>query len=377
MVIHNSQQTINPMRLVLYGLVMIGCVLLLCSCSSGPQLTPTEAEMIREELDTPSISTSIRPLLCTTHIETTWGDKTGEFGLCPTSSEQVRYPYSPVFNTQGDLFILDVVNQRILRYMGSKSPLVIPLSPPYKPHDPCSYSTRGLSNLGIYSDRLFLSFSAFSDERSIEYLAVLSLEGQEEHIISLEAYYPMYPRSAPIADGQGGAYVLLPPDNVVYFDDHFKSEFMFLGADEVGGNGLTIGWDNNLYTYSADHDELTYWGAGNNRFRHGEPLKRKTNVISTIQITATTWKRLLGVDAQGNIYFKIGIDEQHVGYRFVRLSSSGNEVIIATVPAGVLDTGSSPAFSLAPDGSLYGMSYGLMTPDPTFNPRVIKCTFDE
>jgi hypothetical protein len=288
-------------------------------------------------------------------------------------------PYPPVPDAQGNLFILDRVNQRILQYSESTTPQVIPIPSSYIFSDPCSYSIRGLSNLGVNGGRLFLHFPAYCDERLVEHLAVLSPDGQEERIISLEAYYPVYPRSAPVADGDGGSYLLLPLLGTVYFDTNFRPEFISTGADEMDSGGLVIGWDGNLYTYSGGHDHLTNWGIGNDLFRRGaEPVNSKTNVLSATQTASSTLKRLLGVDAQGQFYFVLETHEQDaIGRQFVRLSASGDEIAIAIVPDGILDDEALSLFSLAPDGSLYGMSYGLAEPDPSVNPRVVKCVFKQ
>lgn len=375
-------------RLTMYSffrrlLMPIG-VLMLCSCGvSASRYIPTETidsvvEFPRPS-STPNSHISTLTLQCSTYIETTWGTRVGQLGLCPASSEQIGGPYSPVLNARGDLFILDEVNQRILCYSGSNSPQVIPIPSSYILRDPCSYSTRGLSNLGTYEDRLFLRFPAFRGERLVEHVAVLSSEGQEEHLISLEAYYPKYPL-APVADAEGGVYLLFPTLSVLYFDANFRPEFMGIGADELlGSKGLAVGWDGNIYTYSASRNQLTNWGMDNSRFRYGgEPIRWMTDVISATQITSPTWKLLLGADAQGQLYFDIATREQgSAGHRVVRISPSGDEVAIATVPDGILDDGALPSFGLAPDGSLYGLSYGLAEPDPSVNPRIVRCVFDQ
>ena len=146
----------------------------------------------------------------------------------------------------------------------------------------------------------------------------------------------------------------------------------------MDSGGLVVGWDGNLYTYSGGHDRLTNWGVGSDLIKRGaEPVSSKTDVISATRTASFTWKRLLGVDTQGQLYFVLETHEQGtIGYRFVRISTSGDEAVIATIPDGILDDGTLPSFSLAPDGSLYGMSYGLAEPDPSVKPRIIRCVFD-
>lgn len=357
-------------------------VLLLCSCNTSTFWSVSKVAgsgIEPPQLSSPAPSNVLRlTLQCTTYIETTWGSRVGELGLCPASSEELRYPYPPVPNAQGDLFILDIVNQRILQYSKSMTPQVIPIPSPYVFRDPCSYSTRGLSNLGVNRDRLFIHFPAYRDGRLVEHLAVLSPDGREERVISLEAYYPHYPISAPVADTDGGCYLWFPLF-FVYFDAGFRPEVIGTGANEMDSGGLVVGWDGNLYTYSSGRDHLINWGGSNDRFRRGaEPINSKTGVISAIQTASFIWKKLLGVDTQGQLYFALAAYEQGAIRReFVRVSAPGDEVAIATVPDGTLLDEVVPWFSLAPDGSLYGMSYGLGRPDPSLNPRVVKCVFGQ
>ena len=388
------------MCLYIRKLVATLSVLVLCSCSTVPLATPGgytpgDAEAATQLSTTQSAPPSVSAeategsteatqpysmpgpsiltvtLHCTNYVETRWGTGPGEFGLCPASSEAVlRGPYPPVLNAQGDLFILDKVNQRILRYSGSMTPQIIAIPSSYLFRDVCSYSMRGWSNLGVSEDRLFLLFPAWRDGRVVDQLAVLSPEGREERIIDLEAYYPLYSRYAPIADEKGGAYVLLPPAGVVHFDADFRPEFKYLGGDEsLIYENLVVGWDGNLYTYSAECDHLTNWGTGNRLFMLDESLNWKANVIATTQIVSPTYKRLLGVDVQGRLYFRVY--ERGTDPWFVRVSASGNQIVIAAVPEG-----EPSSFSLAPDGSLYGTTYNSKDPDPSLKPRIIRCVFD-
>jgi len=198
----------------------------------------------------------------------------------------------------------------------------------------------------------------------------LSLDGQEERIIDLELYYPLHSirLDSLIADRRGGVYVRLPPAGVVHFDTDLRPEFRYLGS-EASYEDLVVGWDGNLYTYSAERDHLTNWGAGKKRFTGPvEPLSWMANVIDATPIISPTYTRLLGADTQGRLYFRTC--ERGVDVWLMRVSASGDQRVIAAVPEGW----PSPS-TLAPDGSLYSITY-----DPTdlsVRPRVVRCVFDQ
>lgn len=391
------------MSFYFHRLVAVLSVLALCACgaTSSPtsgEYTPSDAKAIAQPSATPNLALSISAeatnstktsqspslssldiltvsLHCTTYIETRWGTEPGEFGLCSDSSlTSTRGPYPPVLNAQGDLFILDKANQRILRYSGNSTPQVIPIPSSYVLDDVCGYSNRGWTNLSVSKNRLFLRFSVRQD-RLVDRLAVLSLEGQDDRIIDLEAYYPLHSPFANslIADRKGGVYLLLPPAGVVHFDADLRPEFIYLGTDDLLiYQGLVVGWDGNLYTYSAERDHLDSWGADNRFFILGEPLGSVTDVIAATQIVSPAFRRFLGADVQGRLYF--GVLERGTDLRFVRISALGGQRVVAAVPEGL---GLPSSFSLAPDGSLYGATYNHKNPDPLLEPRIVRCVFDQ
>jgi hypothetical protein len=380
--------------------MMVSTVLALCACGTSSSSAPSEhvadgtktaAQLsitsspilavstkatdnyakVAQPSSSPSFDVLTVSLHCANYIETQWGSGPGEFGLCPDPSDAwIRGPYPPTLNAQGDLFIVDKVNQRILRYFGNTMSQTISIPSSYTLDDVCGYSNRGWPNLSASGDRLFFLFS-LRQGRLVDQLAVLSLGGQEERIIDLEAYYPLHSpyMNSLIADRRSGVYLLLPPAGVVHFDADLRPEFKYLGS-EANYENLIVGWDGNLYTYSVKYDRLDNWGANNRRFMHGERLSSINNVIATTSIMSSTYVRLLGADTGGQLYFKTR--EQSGDLLLVRVSASGDQRVIATAP----DDWPLP-FILAPDGSLYGTIYNSRDPDPSVKPRIIRCEFDQ
>jgi len=339
-------------------IVLVG-VLALCSCAVPLPITPSQS--IR----------SVVSLRCSTYVETQWGSGTGEFGLCPaTSSEMARGPYPPKLDEQGDVFILDKVNWRILRYTGSVTPQAIPIPASFTSRDPCVYSTYGWAYWNVSKDRLFFVFSPWKEAKRGDWLAVLSLKDHKQQIIDLEPYYPLHSPYANslISDKQGGVYLLLPPAGVVHFDIDLRPEFKYLGADSSIYENLAVGWDGNLYTYWLEGDRLNNWGKNNLAFIHGESLSWMTDIISATGIISPTYTRLLGADIQGRLYFRT---EQGAKWLFVRISASGDRRLVAALPEEL--SSSFYGSDLAPDGSLYDLIYN--SEDPSVKPKIVKCEF--
>jgi hypothetical protein len=381
-------------------LVTILSLLALCACGTATSPTPGEytpngAEAVTQLSATPSPALSVSAeavnnstktaqlpslpgldaltvsLHCINHIEAQWGSGSGEFGLCPAPSDAwIRGPYPPTLSAQGDLFIVDKANQRILRYSGNTMSQAISIPSSYVLNDVCGYSNRGWPNLSVSRDRLFFLFSVWQD-RLVDQLAVLSLEGREIQVIDLEAYYPLHSlfMNSLIADRKGGVYLLLPPAGIVHFDADLRPTLIYLGS-EADYENLVVGWDGNLYTYSVKHDRLDNWGADNRLFMRRDRLSSMDNVIAATPIVSPTYTRLLGADIRGRPYFRTV--EQDGDPWLVRISASGDQRVIATAPDGW-----PLPFVLAADGSLYGTTYNSRDPDTSVKPRIIRCVFDQ
>lgn len=302
---------------------------------------------------------------CFTYIETQWGTAPGEFGFCPLSS-QIRGPYPPVFNRQGDLFILDIANRRIVRYSENRSSQVIPLSSAYVSFDDVCNS--GWSNIAVSRDRLFLTYPVPNRGRVVDQLAVLSLSGQEQGVIDLEPYYPLRPLylDSLLPDHKGGVYLLLLPPAIVHFDKELQPWFIYRSLEASHNEVLVIGWDGNIYTYNVKEDFLSNWGADRQCLELCESPMGMKSVRAATQIASLTNIRLLGIDVEGRAYFAAWIRESgHDEEVLIRLSD--NQVPVIAV-------GKFPS-RLAPDGALYGIQYD---PDnPLIRPRIIKCVLDQ
>lgn len=361
-------------RSVILYLLML---LMLCACGAPSFTSSQRATGVAQSLPTPEPEILTDTLHCTNYVETEWGTRPGEFGLCPPETTcRSCAPPRLSLSAQGDMYVLDEANRRILRYSGTKTPQVISINNLYEIYDiafrHCGCSSMKELRLGAARDQLFLLFSTWQDNRWVDQLAILSLEGRVEHVVDLGAYYPLR-AYALIPDEQGGVYLIFPPAGIVYFDANLRSYFQYMGSDDPWGYfRLTVGWDGNLYTYQARDDVLFNWGGA--PALRGEPIRWQTNVISiTSQVTSSTaWVSFLGADTNGRLYYELELQPRlgSIDYRrFVRISSTRDQIVMAIAPAE-----ERASFLLAPDGSLYSIVYDPA--NPSVRPGIIKCSFD-
>lgn len=357
--------------IVISTLVLCSCIRLVPNEDTSGSITDINLMLT---LSPPPDGMSTTPyasgrLYCTTYIEARWGTEVGAFGLCSPSSEAwIKGPYPPVPGERGELFILDKVNRRIVKYNSeSIFPQVISLPASYR-ENPCGYG-REWSNLSVSGDRIFLRYSGLKNGRFVERVAVLSFEGEEIDSIDLEPYYPL---SSPylnslIADRKGGVYVQLIPAGLVHFDSTLQPMFIPLEAT-ADYEDVVVGWDGNLYIYDADQDVLRNYGMDDRALLHGESVSQIENVIAATSVVSPTYVRLLGADVRGLLYFSFLTYEG--GYRMwtLRLSrSTDGRVLTVLARTDLLPD------SLGPDGSLYSITYEPT--NPAIMPKIIKCVF--
>lgn len=380
-------------RLPIQRLAMIVGLVTLCACNTAPSINsagiatclPTQTLPLIGATDNSSEAAQIAPtptrdivtitaqLHCTIYAESRWGAGPGELGFCPPSSAAwVRGPYPPVVNADGDIFIVDKANQRIVKYSEGRVSQIIPLPSSYMIDFKCPPVNEDMcnrsrwSNVSISGDRLFLQFSILRSERIVSQLAVLSPEGQEQRIIDLEPYYPQDDSpflDSVVSDRRGGVYLLLMA-GLVHIDAAFRPTF--IGASRLILEDPEVGWDGNFYTYEQPDDCVRKWGDDDRAIIHSEPITTIRNIIATTQLESPTYTRFLGVDTQGRLYFRTRDAAQ---MWLVRVSASGEERVIAPVPEEW-----SSISSLGPDGTLYGITYDLE--DISTAPRVIQCMFE-
>ncbi len=357
-------------------------VLLFCSCADNTSapvglyvpptpVVPTATPTVPAPTATPTVAVGM--LDCVDYAQLQWGSEAGQLGHCDESVENGVFgrPYSPQVDEQGNLFIFDRVNYRIVEFSEGVVSQTISTPWAYGPRDPCDYSARGWPNIAVSKERVFLLFPTGRKEREVDRIAVFSSEGEEKESLDLEPYYPLHSiyMNTLISDREGGLYVLLPPAGVVHFDIEGRPEFYYMGSENLlKYEGFMVGWDRNLYIYNAESDNLVNWGPDRRTFEHRvEAPGSVGGMIESTGIVSPTYTRLFGVDVAGRLYVRTYTGEGEP--LLARFSPTWAVEQIVRVPEGIYPD------QLGPDGSLYDLVYDPK--DFSVQPRIVKCAFPE
>jgi len=124
----------------------------------------------------PTINFKNKEINCSVYIETRWGAGDG-------------VSHTIAFDETGNMFIADRANGQILRYpKGIKIPEEIKINDSYTlPYGSVSFPWFGMD---VSESKIYFMFLARSGNRTVQKVAILSLQGLEESVIDLEPYYP-------------------------------------------------------------------------------------------------------------------------------------------------------------------------------------------
>lgn len=310
-------------------------------------------------------------LLCDSFIEAHWGTGPTDWGLCPESTgAYISGPYPPKIGDDGEIFILDKANQRVLVYDDPEAiPRILRINSKYALQGVCNYTSPKWPNIATSNKKWFLHFSQWKGDRLVDQIATFTLGEQMETILDLEPYYPSSSgpfMNALLSDRQGGVYAWIIPGGLVHFDEKQRPTFKPLSNWDYLDN-MIVGWDKHLYTYESSQDRLTDWGVGNGGFLQNDIEKSLDSVIASTNVISPTFVRLLGSDVEGKLYFIVGSGEVNNSKQFVVRIAASTPPSIATIP----EPRSFMGFELGKNGELYSIVYNAK--DPLIEPKIIRC----
>ncbi|HND49226.1 MAG TPA: hypothetical protein PLT08_14540 [Anaerolineales bacterium] len=359
----------------------------LCSCAQGsapfptvtlPYLiattsTATEFSTATNDATDASVFTDLE-LSCETFVETRWGNGVNEFGFNENPPNyQSPGPATPTFDVQGNMFIADWANERILVYpKGEKTPKIIHVPDLYEPEF-LPGTDYWWSNIIVSMDRIFFLTVGVKDKRNIPRLFALSLKDNGLTKIDLEPYYSPTTNSARLLeDTHGGVYIFMM-NFLVHYDKDLHPDL--LASDELEKFFYIVrGWDGNLYT-AGEPDVIKNWGVDARFNEYPEYVFQDVHATLTGSKDKSVHYIPIGADSAGKLYF----------VRFFQLyDEAKNEVDIIrfdvqtrTGEFGKIKNKEWLSYYhdyvLAPDGSLYSLIYAPK--DSSVQPKIIKCSF--
>lgn len=343
-----------------------------CNCEEASpthnlQLASTPNPIIAPAIEIP---TSDKKLVCDTLLSMHWGNGPDELGYVATESEgwkKVSGPYPPVFDEAGRMFISDPVNNRIFMYDQWKFQQLIPIPESYV------FEIGGQKyywpQISATNDHIFLHFTGYNEERIVDRVAIIDLQGTVESVIDLEPYYPMHSIYQPLrADWNGGFYLLLDPVGMVHFDSQYRPKFVALGSDWQYFY-MEIGWDKNIYTYSPSKDYISVrQDSKNTSMLHMPPPLRVIENITNDQTGDQRVDTILGITQAGEIYLLI---EENQILSILIIANDGEKREKVHLPADFSSGTLFSRFRLAPDGSFVGLVYDVNNAQVT--PEIIRC----
>jgi hypothetical protein len=281
--------------------------------------------------------------------------------------------YSPVFDDQGNMFIIDGMNKRISMYpKGENVPKTINLPELYT-SDFLPKTGTGGSNISVANNKIFFSVEGIKNKRNVFRLFVLSMDNGKSTMIDLESYYPQYTirSNTVLADKHGGVYVFFD-QIIIHYDAELKPEL--ITKDEISDFfNFIVGWDKNLYTYGVP-GAIKNWGKDTTSF-HTQPeyvFQDAHKTLTEIGQDPSMWDIFIGADMAGKLYFLLSYDW---GSKKDEIDIVQLDIHTQTGVVGKIKNKDwlSPNYVLAPDGALY--SRIIAPTDSSIQPKIIKCPF--
>ena len=206
------------------------------------------------------------------------------------------------------------------------------------------------------------------EERVVEKLIVLSIDGQEQKVVDLGPYYPLTPNVYVMPDRHQGVYVVIPPAGWVHYDPDFNSKMVILGFDWPYYN-VVVGWDGKTYTYYIDSDKI--YNLGSSQYfdvNRRQSESRIGNVVGSIPLEGLNTIRIVGVDTGGQIY--LSFEDKEDNLWLARLDPTSMTAEMGQIPR---EWGLVTNLRLSPDGHAYSLIFD--STNTNINPKLINCSF--
>ena len=369
------------MKIKHYQIVIIILMLLSLSACVEPRDTQIPTTVAPEERILPSATPLISLTSSPANSRLDWQDlqcsKITEREIESQSDERsCKYPiYSIEVTDSADIFYYDTDNDVFLIYSGDSPE-------PNEIYIPKKYV--------VDSDVWFSldDYQMYIRLKSGDFL-ILSIMGDFRSVFRVEAYEPYKPFGHITADGHGGFYSIL-----LEASEPFKAYFKILHyIDEANvvvtdideylynslPNSMLVGKDGVLYSYDSD-GYIFNFGLSNNSQFEGVPQKIRIDRLSSqLDLEGYVFHKFLYVDSMGEFYtlFKEADwpKNKEADTVYIHFNDRGEILNAGLLPEKWKKIISSSSARVAPDGSLYALSFE--DNDETCQMKIVKCTFPE
>jgi len=282
-------------------------------------------------------------LHCETYVETTWGSGPGQWGDPVQLGGKYRHFPPPVFNEQGELYVSDYANHRLLKYDGY-SPFPVQVI-----HLPDRYFSLPLGVPVVTLHNILVPYDSNK-------IGILTLDGQEVKDIQLP--YEYYYSSPPpiLTDSRGGLFI--NGERLAYFDVGWEEEEWNEVSSVPAPSEALITWDG-FVGVAGPYDK-------------GSTLPLyKIDPLSDFLNGSWVDRGL----PRGPFLFS-GADQEGWAYMYAVRGVARFSIPIQTRQIGILPSEIALQvrnLGVAPDGTLYLIVYDRE--DVTVQPKIVKCRF--
>ncbi len=294
-------------------------------------------------------------LKCAVFLETSWGSEAEAWGDpigLPARSRTVFPP--PTFGSNGEVYITDLTNHRILVYDGQSHSLIQTITLPEQ------YYADPESGTPMIPWEILVTPTQILVPHGFNKVGLLSLEGKQLKDIQLPyRFNPMAPVKKPLwTDSKGG--LLLIGEKVAYFDK---------GWEDGNWKELSSGTDFIVNPYSWDDQIIGQSGVQFNivSFRvetKNDFLKMPIKINTGLNPNGN----LSGIDRNGLVYLGIPVDSS---YAFARYGIENRLKQYGYITE--VDSSQIIQSAVSPNGEIYLIVYSPT--DQSIPPKMMKCDF--
>lgn len=367
---------------------LVSCALQQHSLQHPPTTVPRLSETHSDYIQSPEGS-SIE-LQCTTYKRLGWGDGSLDLGnphkyqLLNVDSGLSRIPPLAI-NRDGDLFIYDVVNKRILRFIPpNEDPqiIILPNDEYVKKSETILQNGLIFGSFAVTQEHIIISYS-LREDGGLLHLSYINYEGTIDYDLNLEEWASIaLPLPIIQTDQWGGVYFQVGNTfvmqsskfGVLYITPPPWGEYPELTYIATKPyEPIIIGWDNYLYHVYNTLMSSTYLPSYRRWEITPDPDYWKHPVEEEkISVPEEASKQFIGIDQESNLYI---LAYRAGKYTVIKTNMEKSQVsIVGIFPQGDLYN-MIKSSSISPNGTFFGLSYDDSNPDVL--PSVIQCLFPE